>query len=45
MESIIESGILWNGKWNGKKLRFQSGMEPEWNGNGMESGMENIHLS
>ena len=30
----------WNGKWNGKKLRPRSGMEPKWNGNGMESGME-----
>ena len=30
----------WNGKWNGKKLIPQSGMEKKRNGNGMESGME-----
>ena len=30
----------WYGKWNGKNLRPRSGMEPKWNGNGMESGME-----
>ena len=45
MEYIMErgipwNGIEWNGKWNGKQLILQNGMEKTWNGNGMESGME-----
>ena len=36
---IFEMVKKWNGKWNVEKLRPRSGMEPKWNGNGMESGI------
>ena len=31
----------WNRKWR-EKFRPCRGMEPKWNGNGMESGMKNF---
>ena len=51
MERIFIFEVKWKGKkmeWkrigkqNGKFLDMLSGMEKEWKGNGMESGMESF---
>ena len=42
-ESGKWNGMEWNGKWKGKFLFMSCGKEKKWNGNGMESRMENFH--